>query len=104
MLRRSNSRFALLTQSSFVLLERSQQTRNRSQKGNPFDQGRSQDHVCANFTRGFGLTGDRFYGALTDLADTDTGTHRGKTRTDRSITRLKYIQESGHQRHATCFL
>ena len=51
----------------------------------------------------FGLAGDAFYGAFTDLTDTDTGADGGKTCTDCAITGLNYIQQSDHQRHILGF-
>jgi hypothetical protein len=75
-----------------LLFEHGKQTCYGSQKSNAFDQGRSKDHVGTNVIRCFGLAGDSFYGALTDLTDTDTGTDSGEARPNGTITRLYHIQ------------
>jgi hypothetical protein len=79
--------------------EYSEQTCHSSQKGNTFYQGRSQDHVSTNVVRSFGLAGNGFYSALTDLSDTDTGTYSGKACANCTITRLYSVQQCGHQHH-----
>src|SRR5579859_2367100 len=76
-----------------LLLEYSEQTGNGSQKGNPFDQGRSQDHVCTNVVRSFRLTGNGINSALTDLADTDTGADSSEACANCAITRLNHISQ-----------
>jgi hypothetical protein len=86
-----------------LLTEYRKQTGNGSQKGNPFDQGRSQDHVSTNVVRSFRLAGNGVYSAFTDLTDTDTGTDSGKTCTQSTITGLYYVQQNGHQRHLIWF-
>jgi hypothetical protein len=86
-----------------LLREYSEQTGNGSQKGNTFYEGRSQDHVTANVVRSFRLTGNSVYCAFTDLADTDTGANGCKACTQRTVTGLNYIQQSGHQRHLIWF-
>ena len=50
-------------------------------------EGGSQDHVCTDIAHGFRLAGNRFDGALTDLANTYTGAKRSKTGAD-SAARL----------------
>jgi hypothetical protein len=86
------------------LLEYRKQTGHRSQKGNPFHQCRSEDHVGTNVVRSFGLPGDAFNGTLTDLTNTDTGTNRRKTCANRTKTGLSNVrQQSHHQCHNTCF-
>jgi hypothetical protein len=86
-----------------LLLEYSKQTRNGSQKGNPFNQGRSQDHVSTNVVRSFRLTGNGVYSAFTYLTDADTGADSGKTCAQSTVTGLYYVQQSGHQRHLIWF-
>ncbi len=86
------------------LLEHREQTGHRSEKGDPFHQRRSEDHVGTNVVRSFGLAGDAFYGTFTDLTDTDTGADRGKTCADGTKTGLSNVrQQSHHQCHNTCF-
>lgn len=85
------------------LMEHGKQTCYGSQKGNPFDQRRCEDHVGTNVVRSFRLAGNAFYGAFTDLTDTDTCTNGGKTCADSTITGL-YFQQNCHQCHNTCFL
>jgi hypothetical protein len=80
-----------------------EQTCNGSQKGNTFYQGRSEDPVGTNVVSSFRLAGDAFYGAFTDLADTDACAHGGEACADSAITGLYYIQQSCHQRHDTWF-
>jgi hypothetical protein len=87
------------------LFEYRKQTCNGSQKGNPFHQCRGEDHVSTNVVRSFRLAGDAFYGAFTDLTDTDTGANGRKTCANCTITGLSYIrQQSCHQHHNSCFL
>jgi hypothetical protein len=88
---------------SGLFAEYSQQTCYGGEKGNTFNQGRSQDHVCTNVVRSFRLTGNGFNSAFTDLTDTDTGTDSGEACANRTITRL-YFQHDSHQRHDTWFL
>lgn len=83
------------------LFNRNEQTGNGSQKGNAFYKCRGQDHVATNVIRSFGLAGNTLYSALSDLADTNTGTDGGETCTNCAITGLRYIQQSCHQRHDT---
>jgi hypothetical protein len=82
-----------------LLRKYSEQTGNGGQKGNPFDQGRSQDHVSTNVIRSFGLAGNGVNSTFTDLTDTDTGTDSGEACTQRTVTGLNYIQQSRHHRH-----
>jgi hypothetical protein len=96
---RAPLRFSFIKPSG--LFNCNEQTCNGSQKGNAFYECRGQDHVGTNVIRSFGLAGDTFYSAFTDLADTDTGTDGGETCTNCAITGLRYIQQSCHQRHDT---
>jgi len=83
-----------------LLLEYCEQTSNGSQKGNTLNQSRSQDHVSTNVVRSFRLAGNGVNSAFTDLSNTDTGTDRGKTCTQCTITGLNNIsQEIHHHRH-----
>jgi hypothetical protein len=79
--------------------EYSEQTCHGSKKGNTFYEGRSEDHVSTNVVRSFGLAGDGFYSAFTDLSDTDTGTYSGEACANCAITRLYSVQQCGHQHH-----
>ena len=75
------------------LLQNREQTGNGTQKGNTFYEGRSQDHVCTNVVRSFRLTGNGINSALTDLADTDTGTYGSEACAEGAIAGLNHISQ-----------
>jgi hypothetical protein len=65
------------------------ETRDNPEQCDTFYEGCSQDHVCTDVTRSFRLTGDAFYGTLTDLTDaytsaqcSETCTYSAKTSAD----------------------
>ena len=58
------------------------ETYDNSEQGGTLNKGRSKNHITTNLTGCFGLTGDSFYRAFTDLADTYTGTKCRDTCTD----------------------
>src|SRR5258708_39942647 len=70
-----------------LLVEHSKKTCYSSQKGNPFNQRRGQDHVGTNVVPSFRLAVNGFYRSFTDLSDTDTRTHSRKTCPSCPITR-----------------
>jgi hypothetical protein len=61
------------------VLEDGKQTDDHGEEGNTFDESGSDNHSGTDSTSGFGLTCNAFHCALTDFADTETGTDGGKT-------------------------
>lgn len=59
-----------------------QQTSDNAEQGHTFYQCSSQDHVSADVVCSFGLTGDRFQRAFTDVTYTDTSSDSSYTCTD----------------------
>ena len=74
----------------FFLLENdSEKAGDNPEQRNTFYEGCSQDHVGADVTGSFGLTGDRFYRAATDLTDANASTQCRKTCTDSATCCVK---------------
>jgi hypothetical protein len=57
---------------SLCLHEHCKNTCDNGKKCNTFYQRGSKDHVCTNVVHSLRLAGNTFYGAFTDLTDTDT--------------------------------
>jgi hypothetical protein len=55
-------------------------------EGDTFDEGGRDQHVCADASGGFGLTGNSFASLATDLTDAATGADHGQTHSDGCAT------------------
>src|SRR5690606_2452965 len=63
----------------FVLQHYCQQTCDNAEQGHTLYQRRGQDHVCTDVVSSFGLAGDGFQRALTDVTYTNTSSNSSDT-------------------------
>lgn len=81
-----------------------QDTSDYTEQCNTFNEGCSQDHVRTDVTSSFWLTGDAFYGTLTDLSDTYASAEGSQTSTEctTSLSETSSFQQNCvQQRHVT---
>lgn len=69
---------------ALVLSNSNQKTNYDCEKGNPFNEGGSQNHVRSDVPTCFGLASDRFQRPFTNVTDTKTRTNSGDTSTNAS--------------------
>jgi hypothetical protein len=88
-----------------LCLKHSQQTGYSGQQGHTFNEGGSKDHSAADVVSSLGLAGNTFGSALTNLANTNTGSNSGQAGTNGTTQVARaHIQQNVHQLHNKGYL